>query len=917
MMRKKIFCLVLTIILSISIFQNVGFSFGEKEVKAQTVDVELTVHYHRYAQDYTIWNMWLWSDGNPGQAYDFDRTDDYGVCLTASITEVDSTKKGIGLIVRTDTWAKDTANDRFIPYEKIVDGKVEIWLLQGDANIYYNRDDVDISPKVLSAVFQSQNEIFVTVTAPITQENQNDFEVYEELEKVDIDSISARIGKNTITIKLLNAVNYSKTYTVKSVYYKDKAISMEEIFSSQEFSSVFSYSGELGAIYSKDNTTFKIWAPTASSINLNLYSSGDGNTLIQSLAMSKGEKGLWSKTVTGNLHKTYYTYTVTVNALVNEVTDPYAKAAGVNGNRGMVIDLAATNPQGWENQERPINQNVTDAIIYEAHIRDLTIDTSSGVSENHRGKFLGLTEKGTVNSHGDFTALSHLIEMGITELHILPMFDYATVDETRLDQPQFNWGYDPQNYNVPEGSYSTDPYNGEVRINELKTMIMTLHNNGIRVVMDVVYNHTSQSADSNFNKIMPGYYYRMKDGEFSNGSGCGNETASERDMYRKFMIDSVVYWASEYKIDGFRFDLMGLHDIETMNLIRQQLDEVDQNIIIYGEGWTAGDSTLRESKRSIQKNAAQLDRISVFNDIIRDGIKGSVFSSTATGFVSGSSGMEENIKFGAVGGVNHSEVNYPSDWWTSSPTQSINYSSAHDNNTLYDKLKISVPDATQEELVSMNNLAAAIVLTSQGVPFFHAGEEMLRSKPDGKGGYDENSYSSPDSTNSIKWDTKTDNKSTVEYYKGLIALRKAFGQFRMASPTDVLFNLQFLTSANNVIAYRITKEAADKSKQVVYVIYNANSDDTIVNLDTGTYDVYAEGNQASSITLRSVSGGEVSIQARSAMVLVRNIQANLPQKHQFKAWQIALIAIGSFMGLCLISGAIVLIVKKDKIFTKK
>lgn len=909
-MRKKVFCYLLAVLISFCAIQT--YNFDQKRVNAESIDVTVTIHYHRYLGDYSKWNMWLWSDGNDGAAYKFDSTDEYGVCLTTSITKVDPTKKGIGLIVCTDSWAKDVSIDRFIPYEKIVDGKVEIWLLQGDANIYYSRDDVDITPKMLSAVFESNKKIKITVTAPITEGTKEDFEVYEGLEKVEIESISASIGKSSATITLKNEVDYSKSYVVKSVYYKDMVISMEEIFGSQEFSDVFSYSGELGAIYSKDSTIFKLWAPTASKVVLNLYSAGDGDNLLQSLEMTKGEKGVWSKTVEGDLDKTYYKYTVTVNGLTNEVTDPYTKAAGVNGNRGMVIDLSKTNPDGWEDQARPVTQNITDAVIYEAHIRDLTIDPSSGVSEKHRGKFLGLTELGTVNSYGDSTALSHLIEMGVTELHILPMFDYATVDETKLDEPQFNWGYDPQNYNVPEGSYSTDPYHGEVRIKELKTMIMTLHNNGIRVVMDVVYNHTSKSADSNFNLIVPGYYYRMKNGEFSNGSGCGNETASERDMYRKFMIDSVVYWASEYKIDGFRFDLMGLHDVETMNLIRQKLDEVDPNIIIYGEGWTAGDSTLSESDRAIQKNIAQLERIAVFNDTIRDGIKGSVFSSTATGFVSGATGMEENIKFGIVGGVKHSEVNSSSSWWTSNPSQSINYASAHDNNTLYDKLKISVPDATEEEIASMNRLAAAIVLTSQGVPFIHAGEEMLRSKPDGKGGYVENSYKSPDSTNSIKWDSKTENKTTVEYYKGLIALRKAFSQFRMTSKTDVLFNLQFLTSENNVIAYRITK---DNSNQIVYVIFNANKQSTTFKLDQGTYDVYVEGDQASSEVIKSISGGEINIEAQSAMVLVRNHQA--ASKQPMQGWQIALIVVGSFLGLCLIAGTVVSIVYKNKLFKKR
>lgn len=904
MMRKKILSYLLVISLTLCAIQ----SFGLNIVKAETVSVEVTIHYHRYAGDYDKWDMWLWADGADGKAYKFQATDEYGVYLTTVINGVDTASKGIGLIVRTSSWQKDVSIDRFIPYEKVVDGKVEIWLLQGDTTIYYSRDDVDITPKILNAVFKSKTQISVTVTAPFTAETQNDFEVYEGLDKIEIASISAPLNKTKATINLKNNADYSKTYIVKSEYYKTKVVSMEEVFGSKEFSDAFTYTGELGAIYSKNSTTFKLWAPTAAEVKLNLYSDGHTNSLIQTLDMVKGDRGVWSATVQGDLHKTYYTYTVTANGLTSEVVDPYAKAAGVNGARGMVIDLATTNPEGWDTQQRPVTKNITDAVIYEAHIRDLTIDPSSGVSEEHRGKFLGLTELNTVNSYGDYTALSHLIELGVTELHILPMFDFASVDETKLDQPQFNWGYDPLNYNVPEGSYSTDPYNGEVRIKELKTMIMTLHNHGIRVVMDVVYNHTFKSADSNFNLIVPGYYYRMKDGEFSNGSGCGNEIASERDMVRKFIVDSVTYWAKEYKLDGFRFDLMGLIDIDTMNLIRQKLDEIDPNIIIYGEGWTGGDSTLSEARRAIQKNVTQLDRIAVFNDTIRDGIKGSVFSATSPGFVSGAQGMEENIKFGVVGGVNHPEVNHPSSWWTDSPGQSINYASAHDNHTLHDKLRLSVPGASDEEIAAMNRLAAAIVLTSQGVPFIHAGEEMLRSKPDDKGGYDENSYKSPDSTNSIKWDEKTNNKAMVEYYKGLIALRKKFAEFRMTDKVDVLFNLQFIEASNNVVAYRILSN--DKT---IYVVFNANKESVKLNLGQGKYDVYVQGDKASSEALTTIEGGVITVDAQSAMVLVK---ANAKSKQPLKAWQTALIIVGSIIGACIIAGAVLIFVYREKFFAK-
>jgi pullulanase len=630
-------------------------------------------------------------------------------------------------------------------------------------------------------------------------------------------------------------------------------------------------------VWSKDKTAFRLWAPTASEVVLNLYSAGVGTNLIEGIAMTKDKKGTWFTEKLGDLNGTYYTYTVTVDDSAKEAVDPYAKAVGVNGDRGMVIDLSTTNPAGFATEAKPAFVNPTDAVIYELHIRDFSSDASSGMV--NKGKYLAFTESGTSSPSGVATGIDHLVDLGITHVHLLPSFDYASVDETKLINKQFNWGYDPENYNVPEGSYSTNPQKGEVRINEYKQMVQALHKNGLRVVMDVVYNHTAASADSNLNKIVPGYYYRMNDdGSFSNASGCGNETASERAMMRKFIVDSVVYWASEYHVDGFRFDLMGIHDIETMNELRAALNKVDPTILVYGEGWTGGASTLPDSERVLKANMSSVDAgIAAFSDDIRDGIKGSVFTATDQGFVSGKIGMEESIKFGVVASTQHlqvdySQVNYSKAPWATEPTQTISYASAHDNMTLWDKIATSNAADTEEDRIKMNLLSSAIVLTSQGTPFFQAGEEFLRSKPvDGTGTvFDENSYKSPDAINSLKWDSINNYDEVYNYYKGLIAFRKAHSALRMTKTTDIQTNLAFIDGLEaNVVGYTINSSPNGETAKSLCIIYNANKIATTVTIPAGDWNVYVKGNQAGTQVLETITGGTVTVDPISAIVLVQ------------------------------------------------
>lgn len=650
---------------------------------------------------------------------------------------------------------------------------------------------------------------------------------------------------------------------------KNKMLEYYNHFSTAEFEENYSYHGnDLGAVWTKEATEFCVWAPTASRVVLNLYKTGDREDRFDAVWMDQDQHGIWRKTLNGDWNGIYYTYSVTVEDETNEAVDPYAKALGVNGNRGMVIDLAATNPEGFVTEERPSFLNVTDAIIYELHIRDFSADHSSGM--HHKGKYLAFTEEGTTNTHGDRTGIDYLKELGITHVHLLPAFDFATVDEAAAPEGQYNWGYDPKNYNAPEGSYSTDPFHGEVRITEFKRMVMALHRKGIRVIMDVVYNHTLEGEQSNFNRIVPAYYYRMtSEGNFSNASGCGNETASERVMMRKFIIDSVLYWAKEYHIDGFRFDLMGVHDIQTMNEIRQALNNYDPSILVYGEGWTGGMSPLPDWKKAVKHNMKNINPgIAVFSDNHRDSIKGSVFDRYERGFVNGRSGLEEAIKFGIAGAVWHQGVdhgrytNYP---WAIDPSQTVNYVSAHDNLTLWDKLTLSNMEDGRDNRVRMNLLAAAIVLTSQGIVFFQSGEEFLRSKPLNAEGtaFDENSYRSPDAINSLKWDNVTINSEVVNYYKGLIAFRKAHGGLRMSKAEELRERLRFLNwTQPNIVTFIISDVTED-----ICVILNANTEAKTVTIPMGDWRIYARGKVAGTKVLGVTPGGEVVVEAISALIL--------------------------------------------------
>lgn len=633
---------------------------------------------------------------------------------------------------------------------------------------------------------------------------------------------------------------------------------MFEFYNSIDFEKTNTYTGcDLGATWSAEQTLFRLWAPTADTVQINLYQSGnsDAKDLLETLAMTKDVQGTWTASKAGDLNGIYYTYLVHVDGKDIEACDPYARTTGVNGERAMILDLASTNPAGWDEDKDPnFDKTITDAVIYELHVRDLSMNENSGIE--HKGKFLGLAERGTKTPDGNSTGLDYIKNLGVTHIHLLPVYDYGFTDET-LPLPQYNWGYDPVNFNVPEGSFSTDPYQGAVRVAEMKQMIKTLHDNGLSVVMDVVYNHVYDGEEFCFNKIVPGYFSRINaDGVWSDGSICGNDTASERNMVHKYLVDSVCYWADEYHIDGFRFDLVGLIDVKTINAITTEVHKKHPNVIFYGEGWDMPTELTKDCELAIQPNSPKMPAFSFFNDTIRDLLRGNIQKDTAPGYVAGADTAKEVLNACFMG--------MPA--WAANPYQCINYVSCHDNHTLFDRIALTAPKASTDDRIRMNRLAAAFSILSQGVPFFHAGEEMLRTKPDGKGGFDENSYRSGDEVNAFRWENlaKADYAKTIEYYRGLIAFRKAYSSLRLKYRKEVVNAVEMIPFRNSqAVVFKVADDAQD-----ILLIFNASTDTVNVNLPDGTWNIMIQDDIAGTDVLAAKEGC-VDVSPISATVLVQ------------------------------------------------
>ena len=617
-------------------------------------------------------------------------------------------------------------------------------------------------------------------------------------------------------------------------------------------------------------THFTLWSPKAEAAEVLIYDTDRNTAPVATLSMKRGENGTWRASVPEKLYGKFYTFRVTVDGRrLAETPGVWAKAVGTNGERAAIVDFASTDPAGWSEDKGPELKNITDAVLYEMHHRDFSVHPSSGIV--HKGKFLALTEPQTRSSLGDATGIDHLKELGVTHVHILPSYDYNSVDESNLPSNQYNWGYDPFNYNAPEGSYSTDPADPAVRVREMKEMVKALHDAGIGVVMDVVYNHTANNDDSNFSLTAPGYYYRHRpDGSYSDASGCGNETASDRQQMRDYIVNSVKYWAKEYHIDGFRFDLMAIHDIKTMNEVAAELKKINPSIFVYGEGWTAGDSPLPAEQRALKENVDKMTGIAVFSDDIRDAVKGHYSDAKDRGFATGKPGNEETVKIGIVASTAHPQVDYSKGnnskfAYAGAPTEIINYVSCHDDLTLTDKLAASMPGSSEADRQRAARLAQTIVFTSQGTPFMFAGEEVFRDK---KGVH--NSYKSPDSVNAIDWALKNKNADQFNYYRELIKLRKAHPAFRMITAEEIARNIVFdKVTSPNIISYSIKNNANGDEWKEIKLVFNGSASPFVAKIPKGDWTVVARDGRIKADGLGTSKGGTVIVEPTSALILAR------------------------------------------------
>ena len=867
-------------------------------VEPVVYDIELRVHYYRPDGDYSNWEVHMWNGVeslSSTRKFADETVEHEGKQWKVATYYADASDVWVGFIIKTPSWTKDPDGDRHIDISDVTGGVVNVYAVSGSAlnDFVTDKSQATLGAKVTSAIYNYKDST-ITVTVSYPLENAT----------VDTFRLEGPDGQMTISaIEVIDEYNYKLTYegiidelNVYTLYYNDVpcVVTIPNTYSTSEFEAENTYTGsDLGATWTPESTTFRLWAPTAAKVLVNLYTAGEGGDKISEVEMTKDVNGTWIATVEGDLNGTYYTYSVTRKGETVEACDPYARTTGVNGNRAMVINLDSTDPIGWENDTYVTQDNYTDAVIWELHVRDFSIDETSGMV--NKGKYLAFTEQGTTVPGTEIkTGVDYMVDLGVNYVHLLPVYDINSVDETTGG---YNWGYDPKNYNVPEGSYSTDPYNGAVRVNEFKQMVQSLHNQGIGVIMDVVYNHVADAGNFCFNQIVPGYFSRIHDdGSYQSNSGCGNDTASERAMVSKYIVDSVLYWNQEYHIDGFRWDLVGLIDYETINAVMEEVHKVNPDIIFYGEGWEMCSWTTKDEgewasdpyskKMTIQPNdklvATEAGVFAFFNDTIRNVIHGGVFTATDKGFVCG------NLSKSTMWTVIDSYMGYSS--WGSNgervdtPLQTVNYASCHDNYTLFDNFTVDALDedglvltAENAEIVAYravkyNNLAAAYYITAQGVPFIHAGEEMLRSKPssDAQGNFvfDHNSYSSGDGVNSFKWGQLANelNAASYNYYKGLIAFRKAHPALRMTEQAEILATMESLsTDSYNLIA--ILNKGGNGEEAEILTILNVGGY-TDYTLPEGKWNVYVNGTTAGTEIIETVEG-TITIPSTTAMILVK------------------------------------------------
>ncbi len=843
--------------------ENVG-TFEEFNLSRPEGQRQLIVYWREKAHDYSDNDIWMWYGDVAGRAYELHECSYGGV----TAVNVPADTEEVGFIVRAGATSHGTEwgsaskvydADRFVK----LTGDVTVIYLTGSNQYQFVSSDggktISIMTKIEKITISDLNEISYIVAPATKLSRKSDIKVTCNGKNVAFSDFTSR--KKTTDrgiIKLKSDIDLSQKYYVTIEGYGEQVALPLEVFDSKSFAERYHYDGDdLGVNIKDGNVEFKLWAPTADKVTLNIFNEGNGGIATQTVDMTLGEKGVWKHTAEYGVIGKYYTYTVSTAEGNQEAVDPYAKSAGVNGQRGMIIDLATTNPDGFGADKYLSSvKTYTEAVIWETHVRDFSNNIASS---QYKGKYLAFTETGLTNSHGIPVGVDYVKNLGITHIHLLPVFDYKSVDEAATE-PQFNWGYDPQNYNVPEGSYSTDPYHGEVRVKEYKQMVQALHNQGLGVIMDMVYNHTYDS-NSNLNKVVPNYYYRYNaDGSNSNGSGCGNDTASERYMFRKYMVDSVSYWTKEYHLDGLRFDLMGLHDIETMQAIEKAVHAINPNAIIYGEGWTlttaAKEGTVLATQRNINQITASTGSagaIAVFNDVIRDGLRGSTFTATQKGYMANPIVGKSDVMRSVAG------CEDPAEYWYVNNGAVINYISAHDNHTLWDKLAISASTNTVSERLNMNRIGATIVMISKGTPFMQSGEEMLRSKKISANKYDENSYKSSDAINNIKWESLKEGSNEYNmmlYYKGLIEMRRS-SKVLMANSGVAI------TTVADKTRFVATFDGGADGK-VIVVVNNATSD-YAYTLPAGNWSLVCNGTQAGSQEIEQASG-QVNVKASSVYV---------------------------------------------------
>ncbi|GCE08768.1 type I pullulanase [Dictyobacter aurantiacus] len=825
-------------------------------------NVSVTVHYFRPDNTYDQWNLWMWNidtagNGHNGASYNFTSQDSYGAVATLSIppdTNQTLDTAQVGFIVRKGDWLeKDIDFNRFI---NIANGKGEVWLVSGDPNVYTTLNDaLDArKPHVVNAFLENNRTVVAQLSNPITfPYAPTDASAVDTTsgKSISVNSVtpydpSKTTSSNLVTIKLNGAPDVTHIVDVDLKDFKAKTIIPRNVLNLPQYT----YKGDdLGNRYDESATTFRVWAPTASDVKLQLFNSESG-PLTKTVAMHKGDKGTWQARVRGNLQNWYYLYQVTVQGQTQTAVDPYATAIAVNGTRTMIVDLHDTNPAGWRFDTHKTPAQPEDAVIYEVHTRDFTINPNSGVKNN--GKFLAFTETGTKGPGGVSTGVDSLKELGVTDVQIMPAYGFASIDENNPNQ--YNWGYDPRNYNVPEGAYATTPH-GTTRITEFKQMVQSLHKQGLGVIMDVVYNHTFTTKISDFDKIVPGYYYRTDfSGAYTNGSGTGNEIAAERPMVQKFILDSVKYWVNEYHVDGFRFDLMALLGVDTMKKISTELHEINPGILIHGEPWTGGTSAL-PANQLLTKGQQKGLNLAVFNDNLRNGLDGNVFDKSAQGFATGATGLTDVIKKGVEGSIND---------FTASPRETINYVTSHDNMTLWDKIAASNPNDSVGDRIKMDELAQAVVMTSQGIPFMQGGEEMLRSK-----GGNDNSYNAGDAVNQFDWSLKEQHKDVFNYYAGLIKLRDSHPAFRMTTADQIKDNLVFLNSPDNTVAFMLKDHANHDAWKNIMVVYNPNKTAANVTLPSGNWNIVGTANTMGQQVLDHATTS-ATVPPISTMVLYQN-----------------------------------------------